>query len=438
VIRRILPLLVGLLGLTGCPDEPCFPLPPSVPTTQPGVIMAGEPVRLTVSPQSLPSCTGRASEDSPSSFSAEIYGPDNQPVPHQASLDAPNRTTGVVRFTPEQVGRYHVFTAFEPVGGIQQFSLHAAIDRSAEAALHPLSQSCASLERTRRGAWVCDTDVLRDDALVRRFSGGRLAVAGDVVWVLSNGAIQRFVDTGTDLTLTASTPQRGSPEFLLAFEDELLLLSTSALERVGFDGAALAYTGSAPWVPGTSPFSPPGPVGLLLRAGDRVGVVTRRIASTQGLVNELCTYRLEDGRILGTHEACRTFTPAVLGYEPDILWTGEATPFTNIIHDVRRMEWTGTELVEQASFPLGPDLELAPRSFPHRQTVVPVILAHRASSSSRPRPVVPVYSPERRAFILEHLDAEIPTPLASTTLLWGMPLGGPPSASIRVRVRPPP
>jgi hypothetical protein len=436
--RRFLPLLAGgLLGLTGCPDEPCNALPPfGASGAQSGVIMVGEQVRLFVSPQIQPNCDGEI-DSLPSSFSAEVYGPDNQPVPHQATFGTPSSTTGTIRFTAEKIGRHHVFAAFDPVGGIQQFDLHAAVDRSAEAVLHPFPRSCVSLERTRRGAWVCDTDFVRGELTVRQFTGGRLAVAGDTVWVVSNDVIQRFVDTGTDLVLTGSTPAHGSIEFLLPTENELLVLHALTLERVSFNGTTLAYAGSAPWSPGISPFNTEGPQGVLLRVGDKVAVVTRRARSSLEDLSELCSYQLEGTGIVRTSESCQTFSTRLIGYEPNALWTGEASTFSNSVSDVRRMEWTGTQLVEQAAFPLGTSLGLSTRIYMHRQSVVPVIIAPPTPSSPRSRPVVLVYSTERRSFALEYLDAEIQAPLASTTLIWGLPLGATTGSAIRVRVRPP-
>jgi hypothetical protein len=142
-----------LLGLTGCPDnEPgnCVPRPPSIQEKQPGVVVVGRQIRLTIQ-ASRPS--GCASTPVASSVTAEIEGRDGAPVANQIAV-GPSKATGELQFTPERQGLYHVLVSFSPEGGVHQFDLIAALDRSAEAPSETLSKSCHNVERTLKGAWV--------------------------------------------------------------------------------------------------------------------------------------------------------------------------------------------------------------------------------------------------------------------------------------------
>ncbi|HYH99084.1 hypothetical protein [Hyalangium sp.] len=51
--RRLAFAVFLLLGLTGCPDngsEDCIPAPPSIQEEQPGIVLVGRQIRLTVRP----------------------------------------------------------------------------------------------------------------------------------------------------------------------------------------------------------------------------------------------------------------------------------------------------------------------------------------------------------------------------------------------------
>ncbi len=437
---RILFLLGALLGLSGCPEPPCFvgAEPPPLGGGNSGVILVGEQASMRVSPKFSDGC-GNETPERPSSLSVEVSGPDNLTVPSEAVLGNPFSASSTVTFTPDKPGRYHVFAAFDPVGGIHQFDLYAARNRSAEAPIHTLSRTCIALERTSRGGWVCDSDFVRDGAPVQRFTGTRLAVAGDVVWAVGTTQTQRFVDTGTALELTATlTGGTSSTEALVASETELLAIRTPGVDRIVFDGSsALALKGSEflPVFSGT--IGSTGLKNILLRSGNQLLVITNVPQTTPGqlpntFTSQACPYRIEPDRIVRGTEPCQRFTGDVVGYEPGGLWAGTRFSFGDGLSDLRWVEMTGGSLTEQASLPLAFDFQVTRHPFTLRNTAVPVIIAPRVPGDSRARLVVPVYAADRRALLLELLDAELPDPTASTSLLWGA-IG---SAPLRIRVRP--
>ncbi|WP_224246809.1 hypothetical protein [Hyalangium gracile] len=434
-ILRLTCLLGALLGLSGCPTSPCFNGSTSAPPQQTSVVLVGEEVRLRISPLGQSSCDGDIEAPTPLSLSAEISGPDNLPVSSQATLGSPPSSSATVRFTPEKQGRHHVFAAFDPVGGIQQFDLYAARDRSAEAPVQLLSQPCQSLERTRRGGWACDSTFVRDGVLMESFPGFRLAVSGDVVWAISTTQILRFVDTGTALESTATLNYGPSAiRFVLASADEVVLMHDTTLQRFVFDGTQLTSTGLTNWVPGTGSVGPSNLRGVLLRAGDRLATVAGSVTNGSFITLEICAYQLQAGRFVRTTAACQKIGNEVVGFEPSVLWTASKFTFSDSVNDVRRMEWTGTSLVEQASLPLGTNFRIPLRMPESRNTIVPVILSSIPVVPGRNRPTVPVYSPDRRDLLLELLDTEIPEPNASSGLLWGTPATG--GTGQRVRIRP--
>lgn len=438
---RFLLLLGALCGLTGCPDTPCFDGGVGVfPGLQPGVIVVGEPVRLEVAPSVVGAC-GQRFDTNPESLTVEVYGPDNQLVASQATLGNPTSALAIVRFTPDKPGRYHIFAAFDPVGGIQQMDLYAARNRSAEAPLFSLPSLCTSLERTQRGGWLCDLQFLRDGKQVKSFTGGRMAVAGDVVWVVSGAQVQRYVDTGTELLLTASQSisSASSAEFLLATENELLVLRASTLERIVYDGAQTLSLRS--WVPRpatSGEVGTTGLTGLLVRSGDRLGLVTNAppnggVQPFNSFTTQVCSYQLDGERILRTTDPCQTFTGNVVGYEPGVLWVGTPLSFSEQFSDLRRLEWATAGIAEQASLPLGQNFQLSPQPFKERNWVVPVVMSPVAAVGFASRATVAVYSPERRSILLEMLDTELTNPSASGSLLWTGLSSEPMKPRVRVR-----
>ena len=438
-LLRLLPLLVALTGLSGCDggDDACFfpDVGASVPPS--GIILAGELTTLRLSPNLIGSCG--SVQAVPDSLSVEVSDPDNQPVENQAALGAPG-SSSVIRFTPSKPGRHHVFVAFEPVGGIQQFALHAAMDRSRDARTQRLQQGCTTLELTQKGALVCNMDVLRDGAYVQRFTNSTLAVAGDVVWVVTTSRIHRYVDTGSTLLLTATLVAtiQAPPEALHAWENELVVLTPATLQRFAFDGTALALTGSTNWAPATSPIVSGGPRVLTVRTGDRLGLVSRLGPTTSNTPGyQVCPYRLDAGRFMRTTEVCTPFNGVVVGYEPSALWIADPRPFTETdFTGLRYAQWTATGLAEQASLPLGGNLRMSTGPFQSRQTAVPTITSGLSSIVSQQLVAMPVYSADRRAILLEYLGPDLTEPTASVKLIWGTTLGAGTAGSTLIRFRP--
>jgi len=437
---RFLFLLGSLLGLSGCPETPCFDggdtsVPP--PGANSGVSLVGEEVRMHVSPILSDAC-GKENPERPSSLTVEVSDPDNLTVPSEAALGNPSSSAATVVFTPDKPGRYHVFAAFAPVGGIQQFDLHAARNRSAEAPVHTMNRTCGSLERTKRGGWVCDSHFLRDGAVVRQFTDTRLAVAGDVVWAVSPSQTQRFVDSGTALELTATlTGGSRTTQTLIASETELLAIRTPGVDRIVFDGTSTLALKGSEFIPVFS-----GTIGstdlqsILLRSGNQLLVITRAPSSTSGqptdsFTSQACPYRIEPDRIVRGTEPCQRFTGDVVGYEPTGLWVGTLSS-ARIVSELRWLEFTGGSLTEQATLPLGTNFQLPKHLFALRNTAIPVISAPRVPFDSRVWFTVPVYAADQRAVLLEFLDAEMPDPSASTSFLWGPSR----TAPMRIRVRP--
>jgi hypothetical protein len=175
-----------------------------------------------------------------------------------------------------------------------------------------------------------------------------------------------------------------------------------------------------------------------VRAGDHLGLVTRAASSpsTTAPRHEVCPYRLDNGRFVRASVACSSFNGIVVGHEAHALWVGEPQSFTEQnFTGLSYLEWTPTGLVTQASLPLGLNLKISPHPFAGRQTVIPTITASATVVNSLPRSAVATYSPERRAILLEHLDAMV-EPLATRQLIWNSQTLGLPSSTTRVRVRP--
>jgi hypothetical protein len=439
-IHRLLPLLVALPGLSGCPSSPCFDSGVGSSPMPPGMILVGEETRLLVSPQFQFGCEEEAPA-SPTSVTVEVYDPDNQPVEHTSSLVSTSLTATIL-FTARKPGRHHVFVAFDPVGGIHQSDLYAATDRSNEAATLTLVQTCNALERTSKGAFVCDQYVLRDGSAVKTFSStSKLAVAGDVVWMVDSQKVERYVDTGTTLALTSTlSHSQGGVGLVRASENELVALFSGTLQRFTFNGTALAATTASSWVSPPHPIHLQGPRVLMVRTGDRLGLVTRLVGSNPGGAaprHEVCPYRLDNGRFVRAPESCSSFDGIVVGYEPNALWVGDPQSFSEqSFTGLRYLEWTATGLVTQASLPLGFNLKVGTRPFADRLSAVPTISSTVSSINSLPRSAVAIYSPERRAILLEHLDPNLVEPVATQHLLWGNQFVGSSSGATRIRIRP--
>jgi hypothetical protein len=439
-IHRLFPLFLALAGLTGCPDEPCFGGGVSVSQQQPGVILVGGETILRVAPNLSFGCESGEEVPTPASFTVEVYDADNQPVENHASLARPSTGLSTISFTPSKPGRHHIFAAFDPVGGIQQFDLFAAMNHENEAQALTVRQSCTSLARTTKGALVCDQDVIRDGAYVQRFTNSMLAVAGDVVWVVNNARVQRYVDSGTALTLSQSLENgMGTPEFLHATENELVVLYSSIIQRFTVSGTGLFTTGTAVWTPSNIPLSSAaGSRVMAVRTGDRLGIVTRITAGTTITSGyQVCPYRLEGGRFVRSPEPCTSFSGTLVGYEPDALWVGDPQRFSEVdFTALRYAQWTATGLAEQASLPLGFNFKVRLNPLYGRQSAVPIITSSSSSVSLNTLTTLAVYSAERRAILMEYLGPQLYEGSASRQLYWASQSSGPVTSGLPVLVRP--
>jgi len=432
------------LGLSGCPGDTfidCIPppLPNTEPEPAPGIVVTGQRVRMRVTPTgSAVSCV--AQEDpSPTSVTAEIEGPGGEPLANQITLGQ-FRAPALLEFTPERPGPHHLVVTFSQVGGLHQFDLHAAHDRSAEAPSESLSLTCDALERASTGAWTCGSSVLGGSTGSASFSGAQLAVARDVIWVVDSSSVRRYVHTGTTLVLSASFSHTHSgAEFLLASPDELLVLHSYSLGYYTFSGGQLTSPSSQTWARPIEPVNPKGPYGVLMRDADRLALVTRTRNSDSSLV-QVCTYRLISGQLQPPLGTCPSVSGELIGFEPGVLWTRDLPAVNSQGLNqglIRRWVWTGGQLLEQGSLSLGPHASILER--PLRRWN-PVPLVHNLSSETDIQPVTAVltWSPQKQAIFLEHLDATLTDVYASPSFYWGRDPSAPAFNSTKVRLRPPP
>jgi hypothetical protein len=437
LLSKRLPVAAALmlpLSLCACTSQPCT-FSDSISNQLPGLLLVGEPSSMFL--RSLTGDTCEAKEAlMPTGISVEVSDPDQQPVESHVELGVPVRGSATISFTPRKPGSHHVFAAFEPVGGIHQFEVHAAVDRSASASLHTLPRACPTLEHTRSGTWVCGLEALRDGVRVREFSSGRVAVSGDVVWKVDSLQVLRYVDTGTGLELTASMRhEEGATESLLATEEELVVLHPNKLQRITFDGTTLKPTGVSLWDTVSEPVNSRGPRAVLVRTGDRLAVISR-VSSNGGARVRACPFQLDQGRFLRTTESCQELAGQVVGFEPSVLWLAEKANNQAFAQALNRLEWTGTQWVTRGTLFLTDDLQPSLSASLLRTSVVPVLESPPVSPSLPARGAVPVYLPEQSQLRLDSLDAEALQPLASPELFWGLSQTGGTALRTRIRLRP--
>jgi hypothetical protein len=399
-----------------------------------GILVAGRPERLSVMPFAVAGCaTGDRSQLF--SVSAEISGPDLMPLPSEAVLGRPGEPA-TVDFTPVQPGDHHVLVAFNNVGGIHQRDLQAAVDQSAGVAPLSLPRSCESLERTLQGTWVCDRAVIRGNTEVARFDTARLAVSGDVIWVVDKTSVRRFVDTGRELELTGSvTYSLEEPLFLLPSSDEVVVLHRSfVLQRLVFKGPGqLVSTGLSSWdAPLLLAAHSVAPPAMLLREGSRLAVVTHnKFTETNSVLfyTRLCSYELVSEVFTRTAEACMTVPGTTVGFEANVLWmAGDDARFNSNFRFLHRWAWMEGKLVDQAVKHLGRQLELQQRPM-KRTSVVPVVSSLSGAVPFRHAAVT--WSPERRQLLLQYVGDDLSIPLASSSLLWEPAPAASPKALLR-------
>ncbi|MDY7227797.1 hypothetical protein [Hyalangium rubrum] len=427
---RALLFLVALLGLPGCSEEcldcdvECVAPQPTVLLNMPGILMAGQPATLSLPPAHLGGC---GSGSQASSATSEVYGPDGALVPSELTFSGPTASTRL-RFTPPQPGPYHLLIAFAPVGGLQQFDLHAAADRSAEATRLTLPSTCTSLERTRLGTWACGSTLIRDGMVVAQFEGARLAVADDVVWVVTETLARRFHETPTEFWQSHSVGYTSrSTEFLLATPDELLLLHGSELMQIVARSGLRSPSTVVPLPAAT--VGPRASRGVLLRDGEHVALVSRAETAT-GTDLQVCPILLAPSGPARLPTQCQLISGHVVGFEPSVLWT--ADPPTRLSGGgIHRWTWTAGRLQEQSALALGSQIRLVETTL-LRPTAVPVVSSVPSDTPPAPFPAVVTWSAERQRLSLEHLDSTLLELSASPSFYWGR--GAPPASGSQTQL----
>ena len=204
MITRILPAAALTLSLGSAPaSRSSAPSVTQPPSERPGLFLVNEQVEAARA-DPLPGCLrGRGVQRPHRHLHRALRSGFSRPggAPGHAG---PHLRPRHAEVHPRKPGRYHIFAAFEPVGGIHQFDALCRGNRSAEAALlHRCPRPCTSLERTQLGrpscaAWSSSVD----GGTVLQFSGGRLAVSGDVVWRVDCGGNRTLRGHGNGAQLT--------------------------------------------------------------------------------------------------------------------------------------------------------------------------------------------------------------------------------------------
>jgi hypothetical protein len=273
--------------------------------------------------------------------------------------------------------------------------------------------------------------------VIATFPESSLAVAGDVVWVVSGWDIQRYVDTGTAFLMTAALVHpEGFASFLLASADELVAVHDRTLALYTFSAGALTTAGATPWNQPYTHMGTGGPQGLFLREDSKLALVALR-STDVALEIEVCPYQLDSGRIQRTLGTCTRLQGDVVGFEPRVLWTLDPPAMVGarleqgILH---RWEWIGGRLVEQGSVSLGVHARLASQRMSN-PSIVPVIHAAWDGVFSGEHTAVALWSTERRAIFFEHLDAEVVHPNASPTFYSGVTAQTTSPRTTKIRLR---
>ncbi|MCP3136514.1 hypothetical protein [Pyxidicoccus xibeiensis] len=401
--------LTALLAVSGCSaddsaDSPCDGLPPSPggsPLPRPPSFRVAVPASLPISAIQQLACEGSSANQVAQSVTAEVFDPDNQPVPSEVMLDR-SGLSATVQFTPRTTGRHHVLVAFAPVGSVQQLGIYVVGDwtGASTATTLPLPR-CTQLDRTTRGTWVCDGVALREPGgrLVRYSTSSTapdVAIAGNVVWMVGEGRVRRYVDTGTELELTGSLLVNTSVRTIqsrLATEDELLVLDDANLHRFTFtDAGVLAAAGATSWLQGANvPFGVDSVSAVLVRTSERQVRVVKMGPASASLA---CPFELgPDGKFVATDEPCLPLPGTPVGLEDGILWTRVGSPnqapFAQTLH-----RWVASDGTLEEEGTLAVDSPVEEVSSPLRPGfVVPDIhLGFHPGAFS----VLPVVSPESK------------------------------------------
>lgn len=226
---------------------------PVSPAPEP-VHAAGQEVSLTL----IYELSSYCSTDAPptaTSVRLEVTDPENRAV--DATATAPERGTGqygneawrtTITFTPSSVGAYHVIATFEPGVGLVQRDVYVVNDRRGEAPTTvalPSSTSCDHIERTAKGALLCQTSsggvtMFRGGTQVATWSYAVAHVVGDIVWVQGGtGGLSRNLDTGSGPPqLTASVPASLGERVFSVNADEALVWANDRLKLFRFNGTS--------------------------------------------------------------------------------------------------------------------------------------------------------------------------------------------------------
>ncbi|MFY1824929.1 hypothetical protein ACN47A_03380 [Myxococcus fulvus] len=351
-------LLLALALLTGCPGdlppEECFLTGAAEPSTL--IIAEGEAASVLVPATSPQVCDTPEDAHTPESVTVEVHGPDNLPVPATAELTA-GTWFATVRFTPTSTGRHHVIVAFAPVGSLRQFDVHVAQDERSRppAASLTARPSCLFVDRTRGGTWLCDSLALREPGDPLQFVGRdnqpATAVAGDVVWAMTDTEVRRYVDPGTGpLVLTGTAPfPPGSydtdrtPHSRLATEDEYLVADATTLHRYVFrEGEGVLAFSNTPWSTLATPqltFGADSTRVILLRGGDTVWLVSSAHDSvTFTPRTKACPFQVDAQGFYrpSTTRACQVLIGDPVGHGEGVVWTRSvvqtSTGFSPVLH----------------------------------------------------------------------------------------------------------
>ncbi|MFP2906854.1 hypothetical protein ACLESD_17770 [Pyxidicoccus sp. 3LFB2] len=427
-IARPLLALSALLALSSCSgdsDTPCANAPIVINTMgPPESFQVGVEAALDVPAAQTLACGDIDESQVPESATATVYDPGNHVIPSEVQLNR-NGTLASVRFTPRTTGRHHVLVAFAPVGSVRQVGAYVAGDWSGSpsATTLPLPR-CTQLDRTTRGTWLCDGVALREPTgrEVRLGTSSLppdVAVSGNVVWVVGEGRVRRFVDTGTELELTGSlllgtqAPVR-VVQSRLASENELWLLDDQRLHRFTFsDTGVLASAGATVWTSGSEQaLGTDGVLGLLVRdalAPDRVLVVRMKERPN----SQACPYQLgPTGAFVPASAPCLTLPGMPVGLEEGVVWTRVGEPFQATGQTLRRWVLSGGVLAEQGSLVLDASVEGITTSLRPGFALPDIRLGTHVGAAS----VLPVGHPDESPLGLERLPAGTTVPRERRTI----------------------
>ncbi|MCP3139664.1 hypothetical protein [Pyxidicoccus xibeiensis] len=430
------------LGLAGCPgvEEPCFGGFPAQPPGQ-QLVGVGQEVSLVVTADLSRACMEGGTARKPESVTVQVYDSQNQPVPATADLPV-GGSAATIRFTPTVTGRHHIVVAFAPVGSLHQFGVQALTDRSSERPLAqlPSQPHCTYLDRTTSGTWLCGTTALRaPDATPQALTANSThltVVAGDVVWVMESDRVLRYVDRGAgplELTGTAPLPSGIStgggfapgPHSRLATGEDLLLLTGASLLRFTVTGAGgLTSSPVTPWTSSAvpPPFGGDSIPGLLVRAAERVLVVSRTLDPRTGVTGtQACPFRpgVTGAYVPMSAEACHTLEGDPVGYEDGVVWTRSVNtstvPATAML---RRYTALNGRLVEQGELPLEGQLSVSNYLLRPGPTVPFLVASGQGGIGTY---AVPLWNPEKGLLELELLPRAPPntlTPRTGQHFIW--------------------